>query len=184
LLVRQLATLGRKCIYTKEPFSVELRSVISFYSGISSLQPIALALLIAADRCLHVKYILTYLTRGFDVVSDRYYPSSLVYQVIQGVPRPFISRINQYAPTPDLLFMIDTSLKTRIERTLKRREVRPDDFFRTPRVMKKEQKLYDKLMREWANRPNVRILAGSKSKEQLSKDVLNLTLSVVRSAVQ
>jgi len=178
MLVRQLTKLGRKCIYTKEPFSARLKSAISFYSRTNSLQPIALALLVAADRCLHVQYIRAQLSLGFDVVSDRYYPSSFVYQIIQGVPRSLISRINQNVPTPDLLFIIDTSLKTRIERTLKRRTARTHDFFRTPQVMKKEQKLYDKLMRGWASRPYVRILAGSKSKAQLSKDVLELTLSV------
>jgi thymidylate kinase len=121
-----------------------------------------------------------FLRRGFDVVADRYYPSSLVYQIIQGVSASFISAINRYCPTPDLLFMIDTSLKTRMKRTLKRRNMRPYDFFLTPRAMKEEQILYAKLMRKWANRPYVRILFGSKSKEQLSEDVLNLTLSIGR----
>ena len=183
MLVRRLGKLGRKRIYTKEPFAAKLKPAISFYSGTKALQPIALALLIAADRCLHVQYIHSCLSRGFDVVSDRYCPSSLVYQVIQGVPRAFISRTNQNAPMPDLLFMIDTSLKTRMERTLRRRNDQPDDFFRTPRVMKKEQRLYAQLMRDWSKLPNVMILTGSKSKEEISRDVLNLTLPVFRSAV-
>lgn len=176
LLIHNLKVLGQECTYTKEPFSEDLRDIIAHYSRKDIVQPVTLALLIAADRCLHLQYVASRLRRGILIISDRYVLSSHVYQGIQDVPSDFISEINRFAPQPDLLFIIATPLKNRLQRVTMSRK---SDFFRTPKIMRIEQRLYSTLIKKSRGKPFVRVLDGTKSKEALSAKVLAETLSIL-----
>lgn len=63
----------------------------------------ALACLVAADRYHHLDtYIRPALTAGTTIVCDRYTPSSLVFQVLDGVEPEFIEQLNRRTDPPDL----------------------------------------------------------------------------------
>jgi dTMP kinase len=76
------------------------------------LSPEAEALLMAADRAQHVaEQIAPALARGECVVSDRYLPSSLVYQgVVRGLGVDVVEAVNRAAigtVEPDVVIVID-----------------------------------------------------------------------------
>ncbi|MDA8368949.1 MAG: dTMP kinase [Nocardiopsaceae bacterium] len=63
----------------------------------------ALACLVAADRYHHLDtFIRPALAAGTTVICDRYTPSSLVFQALDGVEQSFITHLNSRAEPPDL----------------------------------------------------------------------------------
>ena len=78
----------------------------------------SMARLFSADRCDHIDNsrhgILSYLERGYKVLSDRYLFSSLVYQSLDYSFDTVLS-LNQY-PLPQVLFYIDTPPEVGIAR--------------------------------------------------------------------
>jgi len=78
------------------------------------IDPVAEALLMAADRAQHVATVIgPALARGAWVVSDRFLPSSLVYQgVVRGLGVDAVTEINRLAVgevVPDLVVLLDVS---------------------------------------------------------------------------
>src|SRR3954447_14286181 len=81
------------------------------HSG-EEISPTAEALLMAADRAQHVDQVIRpTLDTGTWVVSDRFVPSSLVYQgVVRGLGVAAIDAMNDVAvraATPDLVIVLD-----------------------------------------------------------------------------
>ena len=92
------------------PTGAVLRDVL--LHGPDPVSPVAEALLMAADRAQHVAEIVApALARGEWVVSDRFLPSSLVYQgVVRGLGVEVIRGINEAAAAgvaPDLVVVLD-----------------------------------------------------------------------------
>jgi len=78
------------------------------------IDPVAEALLMAADRAQHVATVIRpALARGAWVLSDRFLPSSLVYQgVVRGLGVDAVAELNRMAVadvTPDLVVLLDVS---------------------------------------------------------------------------
>lgn len=76
--------------------------------------PVAMALLFAADRADHVaREVSPRLADGVVVVCDRYWHSSLAYQVATGAGREvtadWILALNRNAPDPDLTIVLDAA---------------------------------------------------------------------------
>ena len=68
---------------------------------------LVLACLVAADRYHHLETeIQPHLEAGEVVITDRYVPTSLVLQRIDGVDLDFIWQLNAYAPRPDLAVIL------------------------------------------------------------------------------
>ena len=113
-LADRMRTAGREVIETFEPGATPLGSAIRalthHFDG--PLEPRAEALLMAADRAQHVAEVVRpALARGAVVLSDRYVPSSLVYQ---GVARSLgvgaIEEISAWATAglePDVVIVLD-----------------------------------------------------------------------------
>jgi dTMP kinase len=100
---------------TAEPSAGEIgRLVRVFLKGEVRCCPETLARLFAADRCEHLfgeKGIVARCVRGEIVVSDRYAPSSLVYQGIEcgdALPR----QLNEDFPIPQTLLFFDIDSET------------------------------------------------------------------------
>ena len=113
LLISRLRDLGREVLATREPGATEAGVAIrSLVLGGGDLDARAEALLIAADRALHVAEVVRpALERGAVVVSDRYIPSSLAYQgVARGLGVDQISRLSEWATgglAPDVVVVLD-----------------------------------------------------------------------------
>ena len=113
-LVARLQAAGREVVETFEPGATELGASIRglLLDGPAALDPLAEALLLAADRAQHVAEVVRpALARGADVVSDRFVPSSLAYQgVARGLGVATIDELSRVATgglEPDLVLVLD-----------------------------------------------------------------------------
>lgn len=144
-LADRLSAAGLEAVTTREPggtpIGTRLRDLL--LAGDGPLDPRTEALLLAADRAAHVTGVLRpALAAGRWVVSDRYVPSSLVYQgVCRGLGVGEIDRLNAWATgglVPDCVVVLDpdddllTRLPARRNGT-DRMEREPDGFHRRVR---------------------------------------------------
>jgi dTMP kinase len=115
-LAGRLADKGLDVVTTFEPgataLGARLRSLL--LDDGAPVDPVAEALLMAADRAEHVVEVLRpALARGAWVVSDRFVPSSLAYQGVgRGLGVPEIEQLNELATAgiePDLVIVLDLS---------------------------------------------------------------------------
>jgi dTMP kinase len=122
-LAQRLRDLGRDVIVTFEPGATprgaRLRDLL--LDDHSYLDRRAELLLIAADRAQHVAEVVEpALSRGVDVVSDRYSPSTLAYQgVARGLGVETVERVSELAAAgvePDLVVVLDVSDAVALER--------------------------------------------------------------------
>jgi dTMP kinase len=113
-LVAHLEEAGVEVVATFEPgatpLGARLRSLL--LDGDDPVDPVAEALLMAADRAEHVAEVIRpALMRGAWVVSDRYVPSSLAYQGVgRGLGVAEIEQLNELATAgivPDLVIVLD-----------------------------------------------------------------------------
>jgi dTMP kinase len=138
----------------------------------SSVYPETLARLFAADRAEHLYgpggIVERCSARGELVVSDRYSPSSLVYQAIDcGEELPRI--LNGSFPFPELLVYLDIESET----AEKRIAGRPDrQIFEYLEFQKKVREGYLKLLPAW-EKSGVRVVSldGSCSSEEVAEEV-------------
>ncbi len=107
LLVSRLLERGVHSVYSREPTEGAVGELIRHYvlEAASITNPVTIALLYAADRSDHLEK-LGDMSRAVQVF-DRYYFSSIAYQVAAGAPLEFVERINSFAPRPDLTFLLD-----------------------------------------------------------------------------
>jgi dTMP kinase len=114
LLVDRLRALGREVVPSFEPGATAAGAVIRdlLLDAGGSIDPVAETLLLAADRAQEVADIIRpALARGADVVSDRYFPSSLAYQGVgRGLGIEKVEKLNRWATAglePDLVVVLD-----------------------------------------------------------------------------
>lgn len=105
-LVRaELTSLGHSVVATTEPSDAALGKLAR--QGTDEYRGLVLACLVAADRYYHLDHdIRPALRAGYVVVCDRYVPTSLVLQRIDGVEPSFLHQLNQYAEAPDLTVVL------------------------------------------------------------------------------
>jgi dTMP kinase len=100
-----LTERGQPTYATAEPSATPLGNLIrastDTYSGMS------LACLVAGDRHHHLATVIrSNLQAGAIVLTDRYLPSSLVLQRMDGISWPVIWQLNQGAEAPDLAVLL------------------------------------------------------------------------------
>jgi dTMP kinase len=115
-LVAWLREQGAEVVETFEPGATDAGAAIRelLLHRPDPIDPVAEALLMAADRAQHVATVIRpALARGAWVVSDRFLPSSLVYQgVVRGLGVDAVAEINRLAVgdvAPDLVVLLDVS---------------------------------------------------------------------------
>jgi dTMP kinase len=118
LLVDWLNARGMRCVLTAEPtrgpIGSLLRQVLAGRlvgrkpDGSQALvSNDVIALLFAADRIDHLdNEVAPWLAAGAQVVSDRYYHSSLLYQSLEG-DLEWIRTLNAHARVPDVTYVLD-----------------------------------------------------------------------------
>ncbi|NBE97467.1 MULTISPECIES: dTMP kinase [unclassified Nonomuraea] len=100
-LADQLRATGARVLVTSEPSGTALGRLVR--TGESGLTGRALALAVAADRCLHIDTeIAPALKAGLIVISDRYVQSSLVLQRLDGLEIDEVWQYNAHVPVPSL----------------------------------------------------------------------------------
>jgi dTMP kinase len=104
----QLTASGRRVYSTAEPSRTPLGEMIR--ASTDTYRGMALACLVAGDRHHHLATeIRPQLLAGAIVISDRYLPSSLVLQRMDGVDHETIWQLNSGADTPDLAVILNAT---------------------------------------------------------------------------
>lgn len=113
-LAAWLRDRGVEVVETFEPGATEAGATIRelLLHRPDPIDPVAEALLMAADRAQHVATVVRpALARGAWVLSDRFLPSSLVYQgVVRGIGVAAVTELNRLAVgevVPDLVVLLD-----------------------------------------------------------------------------
>ena len=119
LLAKELKGRGHQVLQTFEPSRDRIGTFIRRYAERNGerLTPETETLLFAADRYEHVKQeIAPALKRGYVVISDRYFYSSIAYQGAAGIDLDWIREMNRFAPRPDLGILLDILPEFSLER--------------------------------------------------------------------
>jgi dTMP kinase len=105
LLHAELVSRKVPVIATKEPSDSALGKLAR--QGTDEYRGLVLACLVAAARYYHLEHdVRPALRAGYVVTCDRYVPTSLVLQRIDGVEPSFLAQLNQYTDKPDLTVVL------------------------------------------------------------------------------
>jgi len=149
-LKKKLEEKGYKVFLTKEPYNLKIRElirdIIEKEHELDEYHGKVLALLFAADRHLHQLEIKKKISEGYIVISDRYYHSSFVYQVLyKGVTIDFIKTITPFLVKPDYVFILDVPVEVAIDRL----------SIRDKRTKYEEKEILEKARKNYLNIKNV-----------------------------
>jgi dTMP kinase len=174
LLADYLNKIGKRTHITKEPTSYLIGGLIKSqltHDWKSSAE--CLQLLFCADRAYHLeKEIIPLLKRGINVISDRYFFSTMAYGNLEIKDLDWLIEINKKFILPDLTFFLKVSPKICIERIKKDRfEI---TLFEKEKTLRKVWKNYEVLARKFKN---VYIINGERSIEEISKEIMKITLN-------
>lgn len=122
-LANTLICKGFKAIYTREPYHPQIIKLLENKG--KELGAIMEALLLAADRYLHIQEVIKpHLEVGYYVICDRYYYSSLAYQTARGADINWIRTINFFIIRPDVSIYLDVNPEVGLSRLSKNSERR------------------------------------------------------------
>ena len=105
---------------------------------------------------------------------DRYYTSTIAYQGASGIPIQKILKEHQFAPEPDLVFIIDIPVSEAFKRLSKKDS---DAFEKNFDLLERVRKMYLDL-HKYIN-SKVIILDGRKELSQLHNEILKYTLEFI-----
>ncbi|MGB9598359.1 MAG: dTMP kinase [Minisyncoccales bacterium] len=142
LLYRFLKEKRIKVFLTAEPTRGPVGQLIRFFlKKKKRVNRLALQLLFTADRADHLeKVILPLLKKGFWVISDRYFFSTISYGLLEIKDFSWLHQLNKKFPLPDLTFFIDLPEKEALKRIKKERKNL--SLFEKEKFLKKTRRNY------------------------------------------
>lgn len=164
---------------TKEPTSgpagAQIRLILEKRLSLNS---VSLALLFTADRMDHLySYILPKLENGINVVSDRYYLSTLAYQSLD-IELEWLKQINSKCLKPDLTILLDAPVLVCVKRMEKERW--HIQIYEKIDKLEKVRENYLKIAKKLkSNGENIKIIDGNKPPNLVQKDVINLVKKIL-----
>jgi len=168
LLAEYLNNKGERTHITKEPTSGLIGGLIkSQLTHDWKSSPECLQLLFSADRAYHLeKEVIPLLKRGINIISDRYFFSTMAYGNLQIKDLDWLIEINKNFLLPDLTFFLKVSPKVCVER------IKKDRFeltlFEREEVLAKVWLNYEKLAKKFEN---VYLIDGEKSREEVFSQI-------------
>jgi len=125
------------------------------------------------DRYHHIKNIVCPALKSNQIIIlDRYYFSNIAYQGALGIPTQLIEKRNrEFAPEPNLLFLIEIPPEIGIKRIEAMREG-GIDFFEKEEYLNKVSEIFYQL-----NKPFFHRLRGEDPVEKLSQRIWEITLN-------
>lgn len=140
LLKEKLKDLNYHFFHTKEVTDSNIGKVI--IDNVDRFNSNTLACLIAADRYNNIEnVILPKLKSNTIVITERYLPSSLVYQIIDGCDQEYICLINKHILIPNVTYILQSNEET-LQNRLERRETK-DRYEHNKNFRIQEVKLYE-----------------------------------------
>ena len=177
LLAEKIKEMGKEATLTAEPTSLEsgkaLRRVLS---GEDKKSACEIATMFTLDRIAHNVHptlgISAFLNNGVDVISDRYYYSSLAYQG-SVTSYPWVKSLNIDCPEirrPDLCIFLDLTPKESLERISKGRDKLEifENLETLTRVRESFFNVFDDLD------DNIAIIDAYRSPEEIAQDIFEL----------
>ncbi len=167
-LAEFLLSKGIKTVWTKEPYSETIRELLKT----KDLSPWGETHLFLADRDLHLKELIKpYLEKGYTVISDRFYLSTLAYQGYgRGLDLNRLREMNDNIRgdlKPDLTILLDLNVDIALERIKKDRK--STDRFEKKEFLERVRKGFLELSN---NENNIIILKGDRNIYELFGEVL------------
>lgn len=169
LLADYLNKIGKKTHITKEPTSGLIGGLIkSQLTHDWKSSQVCLQLLFSADRAYHLeKEIIPILKRGINVISDRYFFSTMAYGNLEIKDLDWLIEINKKFILPDLTFFLKVSPKVCIERIKKDRfEI---TLFEKEKILEKVWKNYEILAKKFKN---VFVIDGEREVEKIHREIV------------
>jgi len=174
-LIEKLNSMGYKTMYTFEPTDSEIVEVIKAKYN-EYRDPYIDALTFALDRLIHVKTrIKPLLDKGFIVISDRYFYSSVAYQTASGAPMDWVIELNKWALKPDLAIYLDVEPEIALKRKVAVSSRFPE--FERIELMEKVRSIYLDMVK----RGLLVMVDASRNIDEVYRDVENFVLSRISS---
>ena len=173
LLKKKLEEKGEAVIIlkepTKEPHGQKLWDVLHGKRKATNEEILEFFIL---DRKQHVdEKIQPALDNGTVVLMDRYYYSSMAYQVAGGLDVEYIRNKHGFAPDPDIVLIFDLPVSTALERVRGHSEA---DEFEKEEHLEKVREAYLNLESD----PLVRIVDSTRTPEEIFEEVWKLVSEV------
>lgn len=171
-IAEEYRKLGKEVIVTKEPTDwYRSQSLVRNYLENGGTEDVAriMALLVAADRVMHVKEeIIPALERGHVVICDRYVLATFAIMLHRGVDPQTIIETNKGVPRPDYSFYLDVPSAVLIERLYRRDGTK----------LKFEEQSEDRInsiVKSYTNMGKyIHIIDGNKKVELVTQDIKNI----------
>ncbi|MDO8669412.1 MAG: dTMP kinase [Candidatus Buchananbacteria bacterium] len=164
-----LKKIKKPYLVTNEPTNNVIGGIIKAYveGDIKLTSPASLQLLFAADRANHLEQeIIPNLKGGINVITDRYFLSSLAYGALNIADDGWLYNINDLFLIPDLTILIKTSAKTCVKRIKANRL--GVELFENEDKLKKVWNNYEMLSKKY---PNISVVDGEKSEDEVFSDI-------------
>ena len=173
LLQKKLEEEGEKVIILKEPTKrPHGQKLWGMLRGKRKATNEEILELFVLDRIQHVEEkILPALDVDTVVLMDRYYYSSMAYQVAGGIDVNVIRERHSFAPKPDIVLIFDLPVTVALERVRGHSEA---DEFEKEEHLEKVRKAYLNLESD----PLVKIVDSSRTPDDIFKDVWKLVSEV------
>lgn len=163
-LRERLTAVGASVLQSKEPTSGPWGTKLRESAASGRLTVEEELDLLLRDRRQHVEEVLRpALEAGEVVILDRYFPSTVAYQGAAGLPVEDLLTANEFAPSPDLLLLLDVDPAVGLDR-IRARGDRPNHF-ETATNLAACREIFLAL-----RLPNQRVLDASRGAEEVLDD--------------
>ena len=174
VLVSALRNKGKLCASLDFPdYSTPIgREIKSFLDGNRDYPDETKLMLLSANRWERKETIDRMLSNGTTLVMNRYYHSNLVYGVSKNLELDWLITLDRGIPKEDLCIVLE--IRPTISES---RSKHAGDLFENDKdLLKNVYKNYRKLAKLF----NWKIINGERSKEEVSRDILNMVLKFVK----
>ncbi len=173
MLLRELRSRGIRAVYTYEPINKEFIDLIEIYGR--RLGAEIEALLLAADRYVHVRdFIVPNLRRGYVIICDRYFYSSIAYQGARGADVRWIRSLNKFAVKPNIAIYLDVRPEIGISR-IKSKNGRKLSYLEDISVLRRVREIYLSLV----NNGELVLVNAEATIDEVFKEVYELVIKVL-----
>jgi dTMP kinase len=174
VLVSALRNKGKLCASLDFPdYSTPIgREIKSFLDGKRDYPDETKLMLLSANRWERKETIDRMLSNGTILVMNRYYHSNLAYGVSKNLELDWLMTLDRGLPKEDLCIVLE--IRPTISES---RSKQAGDLFENDKdLLKNVYKNYRKLAKLF----NWKIINGERSKEEVSRDILNMVLKFVK----
>ncbi len=176
LLEQRMKEHGAEVYTTYEPTGSPFGSLIrNILNKRIAADDKTIGALFLADRLDHIRNpvdgMLHYINRGIHVISDRYYYSSYAYHAPM-LDMEWIRQANSVCAEllkPDIIFYIDVTVETALERIRKSRH--SQDLFETREKMELVTANYHKAIAKWGDSDHLVTIDGNRPPEVILNEI-------------